>query len=266
MSSDTGAPPPTLGRPVVERGRTFAVASAGRCGTTTLARVFDLAGNARVHHHPDPHFVEETLAAYHGRVDPMACYWAARGRLIEAAWAEGRVYGETDCHMTAFAPALASALPRMRCLFALRHPGAVVRSGMRRGWYAGHPWDRGRLRPAPGDAIAAEWPSLPAFDKICWLWGETHRRMASLRDSLPPDRWRAVRFEAFAGDGFAWDDLFAFLGLRPVDPRAIADVMAQRLNRQETGAFPRWADWTAEQRAILRRYCAAAAEDWQVSL
>ncbi len=245
--------------PVVDwmQGPAFFVLSSGRCGTMTLAHIFALAPNGRVWHHPEPLLVSETLDAYLGRGDDTEVFRAARGHLIKGAWLEGLVHGETDHNMTAFAPTIAELMPQARFLVAIRHPAPFVRSGMRRGWYEGHSWDHGRLRPSPEQPIAAQWDRLPTFEKICWLWAETYRRILHIYETLPADRRALLRFEDLVGRRVDWRALFDFLGLTFPGSGPIEEILDQRLNRQEKGEFPTADAWSEAQRSTLVAYCGA---------
>jgi hypothetical protein len=48
-------------------------------------------------------------------------------------------------------------MPNVKFVHLFRHPGEVVRSGMRRGWYNGHPSDRYRIEPGQHDPMRRLW-------------------------------------------------------------------------------------------------------------
>lgn len=244
--------------PAVRPSRTadaFFCLSTGRCGTKTLAHVLDTAGNARVYHHPRPFLVDETLDAYHGTIDRGETFWSARKGQIEDAWADDLIFGEVDHNMTPFVPAIAEEIPDSRFILLVRNPWDFVRSGMRRGYYRGHPWDSGRLRPERDHPDADRWDDMSAFEKTCWLWNDTYRRVLAYLDSMPESRYVFVRFEELVDDPAVARRLFDTLGLDGFDPTAIERILNRKLNRQRTGDFPRPKDWPEEYHALLRREC-----------
>lgn len=233
----------------------FFALSTGRCGTQTLASVLGLATNATVHHHPAPMMVREAGAAYAGRLDRRAAVWRGRAALIHAAWSAGKVHGETDHNMTAFADHLAADLPTSRFLVLVRHPADAVRSAMRRGHYQGHPWDIGRFRPRPGDPAAADWATRAPFDKAAWMWAATYREAFARLAHVDDERVTVVRFEDLVAGPAETERLYRFLDLEGFDADAVAAQLARPLNAQRQGAFPRpeaWEDawWTRLWREV----------------
>ncbi|MEX0822399.1 MAG: sulfotransferase [Rhodothermales bacterium] len=236
-------------------GEAFFCLSSGRCGTQTLSALLGTAANARVYHHPRPYLVEETLAAYHEDIDARKTFWNARGHVLRDAWKDSLVFGELDHNMTAFASVIRQDIAEARFIVLVRNPWDFVRSGMRRGYYRGHAWDAGRLRPEPDHAEAAGWTDRTPFEKVCWLWNETYRRIREEIDRLPDDRYVIVRFEDLVEDPDVTRHLFDVLGLDGFDRDAAADILNKKLNAQKQGEFPLPSDWSDEQHAILEREC-----------
>lgn len=241
-------PPPP--EPTARDHRAFFVMSTGRSGTQTLAHLLKLADNAEVWHHPEPKLVEETLLAYWGALDRRSLFWQARGAIIRQTWDAGRVHGETDHNMTPFADVIAADVPRARFVALVRDPREFVRSGMRRSYYqTANIWDQGRLRPADDDPQKPAFDALEPFDKVCWLWAETYRRIDALTAAIGPDRVRVVRFEDLVAGPDEARALFEFLGLTGFDTEAVQAVLGQKLNAQKVGDFPHPAEWSAEMHA-----------------
>lgn len=242
------------------QGKAFFCLSTGRCGTQSLKHVLDTASNARVYHHPQPYLIEETLAAYHGTLDAEAVFWRGRGDVIRDAWNDDFVFGELDHNMTPFMPAIADSIPSSRFLVLVRNPWDFVRSGMRRGYYRGHAWDPGRLRPEAGHPDAERWATMSPFEKTCWLWNDTYERIFDYLKGIPDDRYRIVRFEKFTATADESRALFDWLGLEGFDENRITEILGRKLNKQTGGEFPRAADWTEEQHEILLRACRSGLE------
>lgn len=247
---------PVLSRPSVpERPAptdhpAFFVMSTGRSGTQTLAGLLEMAGNARVWHHPEPHLVIETLHAYWDVIDRRATFWGGRARIIRESWDAGLIHGETDHNMTPFCDAIAEDVPHARFLVLVRDPREFVRSGMRRAYYRTDGlYDRGRLRPAADDPQAREFERLDPFDKVCWLWAETYRRIASLSEAIGPERVRVVRFGDLIAGPTEAGAIFEFLGLQGFDEARARAVLEQKLNAQRHGDFPHPSMWSADLHA-----------------
>ncbi len=238
-----------------KKRQAFFVLSSGRCGTKSLARLLDTATNARVWHHPKPFLINETLAAYRGEIDLDKTLWASRGQIMFKSWSQGLVHGETDLNMTPFAPAIASELPESRFLILVRDPRDFVRSGMRRNYYQGHPWDSGRLRPKEGTPEFEEFNRLDQFEKICWLWAETYRRIEEIADTIGRERIMTVKFEDLISGTETIEKAFQFLGLEGFDPTKIKKELETKHNAQTTGQFPKPDDWPQELHGKLSRQC-----------
>lgn len=243
-----------------EQGTAFFCLSTGRCGTKTLARLLNTASNARVYHHPRPYLVKETLAAYRGEIDRNRVFWRARGGVIRDAWKDGLIFGETDHNMTAFAAAIDEEIEEAKFIVLVRNPWDFVRSGMRRQYYRGHPWDEGRLRPDRQHPDFATWEGMTSFEKVCWLWNETYLRIHDFLKGLSPDRYLIVQFEELIEDERATKDAFEFLGLEGFDFEAVNGILGRKLNKQKQGAYERPEKWSAEKHEALWATCQNAVE------
>lgn len=226
--------------------KAFFVLSAGRCGTMTLAHLLNTATNANVWHHPQPDPIREALLAWWGKIDQSLTFRKARSSIIHKTWAQGLIHGETDLLMTPFAKMISEEIPESKFVILVRDPRAFVRSGMRRNYYKGHPWDIGRLRPDESSAEYAKWALLSQFEKICWLWNETYQRILSMTKDLPEDRKRIVKFEKLLSDPEIIEDLFAFLGLEGFDKNNLTQILSKKYNAQQAGNFPFSRDWNDE--------------------
>lgn len=242
------------------QGPAFFALSTGRCGTKTLAHILDTASDARVYHHPRPYLIEETLAAYHGEVDRAETFWRARSGVIRDAWKDGLTFGELDHNMTAFAPAIADEIDDVRFLVLIRNPWDFVRSGMRRGYYQGHGWDAGRLRPEPDHPDYERWDRMAPFEKVCWLWNDTYRRILAFVSSLPEDRYLVVPFEELVDSTETSARIFDFLDLDGYDDGRVQAILRKQLNKQPGGDFPAPDRWSPAHHEQLWSTCAESIE------
>lgn len=229
--------------------------STGRVGTQTLAALGELAAGTRAVHEPAPHLFGLGQIAFQWCGEQAPRNPAARDALragVEACRPEaelaGRRYLETSPQVTFVAPFLLELYPESRFLHVVRHPREVIRSGMRRRWYDGHPYDRWRIQPRPGSEAAARWEHWSAFEKNLWNWQATNEWIADFLDTVPADRWlRLPSDRLFEGDPVALAALFDFLQAPLPTAAARQAVLGQVLNAQKTGSFPASGDWSAAQ-------------------
>jgi hypothetical protein len=183
-----------------------------------------------------------------------------RERALTSSLRCGRGYLETSPQGTFLAPAMAKAVPEIRFIHMVRDPRDVVRSGMRRRWYAGHANDRFRIVPGPGHPDHERWAGAPPFEKIAWLWGETNRWILDFTASLQDDRVLRLRAEnIFRGDHAALERFYTFLGATCPPRHVLTRVLGRRLNAQARGDFPDPAAWTAGQQQALVKHCGTVA-------
>lgn len=233
----------------------FFTMSAGRCGTMSLARMLDTAENAKVWHHPKPFMINEALKAYHGEVNPSETFWRCRSTFLQAAWAKGLIYGETDLNMTPFCTAISKDLPNAKFIVLTGNPKDFVRSGMRRKYYMNNPWDSGRLRPKEDDPDFETFATMLPFEKVCWLWGETYRRIEAFVDEIGRERVMLVKAEDLMRDISTVKNIFDFIGLSGYDENKIVPLLENKLNEQQEGCFPEYKNWSGKQKEALSKYC-----------
>ena len=226
--------------------KAFFVLSSGRCGTMTLAHLLNSANNARVWHHPQPDPIRESLLAWWEKIDRPFTFWRTRSSVIHKSWAQGLIHGETDLLMTPFVNTISEEIPHSKFIILIREPGGFVRSGMRRNYYQGHPWDIGRLRPDEGTEEFKTWAAMDQFEKVCWLWNETYSRIHEMTETLPENRKRIVKFEKLMASPETTKDLFQFLELDGFDEAKIKQILERKLNAQQGGNFPKSIDWNAD--------------------
>ena len=235
----------------------FFVLSTGRCGTRTLASILDLGSNAFVQHEPVPRMNNQCREVYEQWENNPEFYKTlietCREDFIYEAYEEGRIYGETANRLTNFAPAINAVFTNSKFIHLVRDPRDVVRSGMDRGWYAGHKWDEGRIVPRPGDPYYDRWAEMTLFEKCSWLWFETNRFAQEFVKSLPPDRTFTLKSEGlFDGEFDGLKQIFDFVGVEIPRSRLIQKILKRKENYQRRRSFPAKEQWTDEQNAALR--------------
>lgn len=231
--------------------------STGRTGTTTLEYALNLSPQMAAFHEPLPRDVQSYNHAYrdaYANPERVADYFRQhRERVILAFHRRGRVYAETNNFQFA-SPVISKILPSSVFLFFHRHPAEYVRSGMRRRWYNGHAWDYMRLVPREYDPWFGEWNQWGPFEKICWFWQAANQMFVDTIGELSSDRSMTVRFDDLvATKGEVLFPLFDRLGVSRPDRGRLNEVYSQPHNEQQSGDFPRYQEWTTEQRDTLQR-------------
>lgn len=249
--------PRTIGRLGWRKARCLFGLTTGRVGTTTLAKALQLSPEIEAFHEPPPRDERTYRDAYRDvYADPDAVrrlFVECRAGAIGAFRRRGKVYAECNNFQFA-APVVADLLPRSVFLFLHRDPAEYVRSGMRRGWYGGHPWDSRRITPRPDDPAAAEWDAWGPFEKIAWFWTACNRQFLDTVNGLPPERSVTIPFaELVAGSGEALLPVFDKLGVDRPPASELNAVYADRHNAQRKGDFAHPSKWTGDQRETLRR-------------
>ncbi len=244
-------------------GNAFFTLSGGRCGTQTLSHLLDMASNARVWHHPLPFLVNETFEAYCQRDNQdlrRDVFWRGRGQFMYNTWSNGLIHGETDHNMTPFCDIIAKDIPDAKFVVLIRNPWDFVRSGMRRNYYNGHPWDTGRLRPMEDEMALSDWNSLSQFEKVCWLWNKTYTFILMQLPVLGQENVFLLTFEDMVEKPQVLFALSEFLGLKEIAAQQVDEVLKKKLNAQQTGSFAVPNDWTGQMKQRLWEICGETAQ------
>lgn len=227
--------------------------STGRVGTQTLAALGALADRVDSQHEPAPMLYGLSKLSYEGCGEREG-----RRVLVEAVRScrsdvgtRAAVYLETSPQVTFLAPILREVFPKSRFLHVVRHPAAVVRSAMRRQWYAGNPFDETRIEPVSTPARKA-WNDWTPFEKNLWLWNETNRWIDDFVATLPHSEWLRVRSEdVFLGRPAALESFFDCLEVARPPRKDLERVLGKKLNQQREGNFPEMDDWPPAEREWL---------------
>jgi len=234
------------------------VLSTGRAGTQTLAALFGLATNVFAYHEPGPQLYGLSKLSYeysddiHIREVLREAFLVARKEEMDYSLYCGKGYIETSPQVTFLAPVILEAISDVRFIHLVRDPRDVVRSGMRRKWYNGHPADRTRVAPPPDSEAGRQWEVYNPFQKNLWLWAETNRWIIEFSSSLSADRMLLVHSEdLFAAREDTMRNQFTFIGAPVPSKRKILRVLGKKLNVQKTGRFPEPPSWSEEMRSDL---------------
>jgi hypothetical protein len=240
------------------------VLSTGRTGTKLFSDILEQTGEADVHHAPRPELVRVSKRAWEEIGSNPELFEevvkTAREELIVEALRYGHTFVETNNRITFLAPAVATVFPESAFIHVVRHPADFVRSGIRRGWYEGsHAHDVGRIRPISGP-LAESFDSLDQIAKIGWLWNETNQFIENFLATIHDGRILRTTSEKLFSDPAEVEQLLRFCCVQPPSRASIAARLARPVNAQSSGSFPKFSEWSEEQRSLLRNACPLAAK------
>lgn len=243
--------------------------STGRVGSQTLEALSSRSPNVVARHEPEPKLFGLSNLAYCTEGDSDC-----RRILIEAARlcrppvkvAGETIYLETSPQATFLAQELLDLYPQSKFIHMIRHPADVIRSGMRRGWYSGHPNDAWRIQPTQG-ADAELWAEMSPLEKNAWLWAETNRWIYRFMETLPEGAGLLLRSEdLFAADMQTLTRLFHHLGTVMPKECEIQKVLSKKLNSQKKGHFPDLSNWEDSEVEVLKRHTGQIAAQYGYTL
>ncbi len=244
--------------------------STGRCGTQWFSELLKKKPNIMVLHSPVPNLsiqskmVYQILNAFEINKTNEALikevYFAGRETHLRFAFKTEKRIIETNNYITFFAPILAQLLPTAKFIHLYRHPGAFVRSGIRRNYYAlENPDDIKRIYLSEKSDL---WSEYNRIEKISWLWNETNTFIEKFKEKYP-NRTYDFRFEDLSLENV--NKLLDFLSIEISEPK-ITKMLTTRINKQKSGEFPAYKNWKKEDQASLKNICHQLAEKYKYTL
>lgn len=239
------------------------ILSTGRSGTKLLTNILAISPNALPMHEPAPELYRPSRRAYEeiGQRPEVfrEVFKSAREEYLLKALQQGRVYIETNNQITFFAPIIRDVFPNAVFIHLIRHPGDFVRSGIRRQWYSGnHSHDIGRIIPADA-RIAGEWNEWPPIKKMGWLWNETNQFIESFLATQNKADYITITAEALFSDPKVSRDIFNFLQIEGYHESQVNRIISKPVNAQRKGSFPKFEEWPATEKALLKAVVPLAA-------
>lgn len=249
------------------------VLSTGRTGTKTLAALLALAKNVFVYHEPRPLLYGLSKLSYEYSNDDVVskvlreAFFTVRKQMFDYSLDCNRGYIETSPQVTFMAPIILALIPNVRFIHLIRDPRMVVRSGMRRGWYSGHPADRTRIVPRSGSAADRIWAKWTPFQKNLWLWEETNCWINEFIEDLSSDQYMSIYSEdLFDGRKDIIEELYHFIQSPVPTENKINRVLSEKLNAQSIGTFPESSEWTNEMNNDLLEIAGSIVKNTRYSL
>lgn len=238
------------------------VLSTGRAGTELLTRILKNGEGLKVFHEPQPQLVYAAKLAHQmGRdnIDALKIgFLGARYDIIKRVHLLGKQYVETNNHLTYFSPALRLLFPNAKFIHLVRHPGAFIRSGMRRNYYKNNPFDDGRIVPRENDKINSYWHQMSQIEKIAWLWNETNHFIEEEKNHCDMSRIMQIKAEDLFASVDTTVDLFNFLEITVPKKNKLAKILTQPKNIQYKGSFPHHKLWSEEVKNDVNTYLSLA--------
>lgn len=248
--------------PVEELEPVF-VLSTGRCGTQTMSALAELIPDVSSHHEPEPTLFEASYLYFMQLCpDAPSDFWQQllgvnRDELIRQAVHSKKIYFETNNRLALLSNLLVSYYPKAKFIHLVRHPCDFVRSGMRRKYYANHPWDFVRIAPQQEDPAYIGWQERSQLEKCAWLWAKTNSHVDTVLETVPEERKLFVRSEdIFNNVGNSVRNVLSFISERhQPDQKKIDEVLGMKLNQQIHGIYPTWENWRTEEAQIVQHHC-----------
>lgn len=228
------------------------VLSTGRCGTTLLARIFDLSDEIISLHEPMPTLSFAPNLIYHcdsnRHSELKAMFYAARAQTVHRICVKmKKIYTETNHNFTFFAHIILDMFPNAKFIHLIRHPGDFIHSGMRRSWYVDNP-DQYRTQLFPREDSDVDFAKMERIEKIAWLWQETNEiaEHFMLKISDYPGKSTLVKSEDLWKDPETSIKLFKFIGTDPPETESIRSIISTKVNPGPVVKFPEHKDWARE--------------------
>jgi len=174
----------------------------------------------------------------------QTAFLSSRKEIIDYSLSCRRGFIETGPDCTFLCQIIYDLIPNVKFVHLVRDHFDVVRSGMRRGWYAGHKFDPSRITPLKGTQFYKVWENYTPLEKNLWLWAETNQRILNFAKGFPTDKYLLLHSEAmFQNKKTTLDSLYRFIGEIFPSERRIASILNKKLNKQHAGELDLSADY-----------------------
>lgn len=269
------------------KGKPFFIISCARSGSTSLARILDLANNGTCAIEPKPNLDRQCRRALDGEaLDYGRLVRELVAPRVRAGLQDQQIYGEKNVTYAPFLTALHKELD-CRFLYLIRDGRDVVASLIN--WHeslfgniyrecaekgnlseqalahaAGLPIhldgaDFARPRPRPEDPWYCAWDSFDRFQMCAYYWSRINDLYRLELARLDPSCWRQLDCNSMTSDGII--DIANFLGLEGVHHEEVQRYLDKRINSLDQrgankGNFSYWKHWDSGQR---ERFDALAA-------
>lgn len=241
---------------LLEEAKCCFVLSTGRCGTKLLTKLLSNHPFIDAIHKPSPELSFLSKEAYLYKDQKNNSYKIAalhaRLELIRESYHYGSIFAETNNRITFCAPFLTELFKQSKFIHIVRNPPDFVRSGILRGYYEGHSADESRIVPQLQSTTYKYWESMSQIEKISWLWNETNLFIENFKKEIDAKNILTLKAEDLFTVPDVSVNIFHFLDLEPIPERVIRKIISTPTNVQKLGDFPRYSNWTEDQKQQLR--------------
>mgnify|MGYP006410170975 FL=1 len=232
------------------------VVSTGRAGSELLVKLMNASNVGSVHHEPRPRMFYGSKLAYELGTNSIKAiqmaYLNARYDLLKKTFLEDVRFVETNNRLSFFMESLSDLFPRAKFIHLIRHPGAFVRSGIRRNYYKSNENDDARLTPLRSDIIYDTWDKFSDIEKIGWLWNKTNEIIESAKKNIDSKRVLTLKSEDLFNNYEVYNHICEFINHELLGDSMIKALIAKPTNRQIQNNFPKWKDWSIEDKEKLK--------------
>lgn len=262
----------TEGRPYARSGRSAFAVGTGKCGTHFLVELLKWEPDVAASHEREPRLqtFHRYCKWYNLPVDNEGYLQAMETRIADDLKNHSLSF-EASSHLSLSIRELHERFSA-KIILLVRHPRDVVRSYLKKGWYAepivqdrrdlalGYQ-DYGRFhhflgRIVPRGDELDSWNELTQVGKLAWYWSRLNQAVLEEGQRLPSERWRLYRLETF--DFEQYQEFSDFLGFRPqLRESEFNRIRTSRPGGKNPPSATRWSPAEWEQ---FRTYAGPLAE------
>lgn len=243
----------------------FFVLSTGRCGTLLISKILAKSSCLRVEHNPKPELEYASKVVHRDDLNLHAQEIAVLASRFDLFFLDtllrGKIYVETNNRISLFAPALAKLLPNAKFIHLVRDPADFVRSGMRRGYYQEGVTQHQRL----DGSNYSVWNNFSRIEKIAWEWNEINSKIEEFKSNVDSNRVLTINSEMLYSNPATTHRIYNFLNIQnpyhgPKGNRLLARLLSNPINKQNEGAFPKYCDWSEQDKKAFHRIATLASK------
>lgn len=158
------------------------------------------------------------------------------------------VYGEINPFLRRHCVAMKTAFPEVKQFQIVRDPKNVIRSLMSRELFDRKDPMGDVIFPSISDPYSEKWKSMSRFERLCWLWAADNRFIRENTNHV-------ILFENLRKDFDYFDqNVLKFLELEMIPDDWYAEIN-QVYNSTPRYTFPKYPEWTAEQKRQFESIC-----------
>ncbi len=250
--------------------------STGRCGTKWFSTLISFDKSVRVLHNPVPNLGSQGKVVYEIFINNdwnldenylriiKEIYLTAREQHLRYSFKTNKRIIETNNNITFFAPVLSVLFPNAKFIHLYRDPGGFVRSGIIRGWFTEKYNSIFKINPTEINPLNKDWDKMNQLQKISWIWAETNSFIERFKGLTAKERILNFNFNEISSIQKIME-LLNFCDVN-ISERKIHKILGRKENTQPDSSFPRYPEWSHNQKQELKAICAPLADKYNYSL